>query len=319
MFAHVRHSLIPIAFAIASHFVASAFADGKPGHRFLGCDNGRLAIVDAAGKVEWEIPFKGTAHDLTLLPDGNLLVAFQTNRVVELNRAGETVWSYEAKPAAGYKGKVEVHAVQRLEDGLTLVAETGNRRLVEVDRTGKIVREVPLTVENPHPHRDTRLARKLASGNYLVCHEADGCVREYDPTGKVVWKYVLDLAGRPKSPGHGTEGHGTEVYGAFRLTTGNTLIACGNGNRVIEVTPEGKIVWSLEHDELPSIQLAWVTTLHALPNGNVIVGNCHAGPENPQVFEVTRDKRVVWKFNDFQTFGNSLASVHVLDEPEAIR
>jgi hypothetical protein len=46
------------------------------------------------------------------------------------------------------------------------------------------------------------------------------------------------------------------------------------------------------------------------------VGNCHAGEENPQLFEVTREKRVVWKFRDFKTFGNGLAAAHVLDLPE---
>ena len=45
----------------------------------------------------------------------------------------------------------------------------------------------------PDPHRDTRMVRKLDSGNYLVCHEGDGCVREYDAAGKVVWEYKLDL------------------------------------------------------------------------------------------------------------------------------
>ena len=74
----------------------------------------------------------------------------------------------------------------------------------------------------------------------------------------------------------------------------------------------GKTVWSIEHDELPGIRLAWVTTLELLPNGNLIVGNTHAGPENPQLFEVTRNKKVVWKFQDFKTFGNSLAATQVL-------
>ena len=79
------------------------------------------------------------------------------------------VWEYTASPLPsstqpGSSGKVEIHAFQRLPDGLTMVAESGNRRIVEVDRAGKVVKEVPLTVEKPHPHRDTRLARKLASG-----------------------------------------------------------------------------------------------------------------------------------------------------------
>src|SRR5439155_18019230 len=104
-----------------------------------------------------------------------------------------------------------------------------------------------------------------------------------------------------------------EVFGAVRLDNGNTMIAAGNGNRVIEVTPKGKIVWSIEHDELPGIRLAWVTTLQLLPNGNLIVGNCHAGEANPQLFEVTRDKKIVWTFKDFKTFGNTTAAAQLLD------
>jgi hypothetical protein len=50
-----------------------------------------------------------------------------------------------------------------------------------------------------------------------------------------------------------------------------------------------------------------------LPNGNIVIGNCHAGPENPQLIEVTRDKKVVWTFRDFKNFGNNLAAAQVLD------
>ena len=96
------------------------------------------------------------------------------------------------------------------------------------------------------------------------------------------------------------------------MPKGNTLIATGNGNRVIEVTPEGKIVWSIGHDELPGIRLAWVTTLQILPNGNVIVGNCHAGPGQSPALRGHPRKKVVWTFKDFKTFGNGLAAAQVL-------
>jgi streptogramin lyase len=297
---------------------ATSMAAG-PDHRILGADKGHVAIVEPDGKVSWEYPCQGTPHDLTLLANGNVLFINADSEVVEVSPAKQVVWSYKPQPASADVKKIEVHAAQRLAEGNTLVAETGNRRLVEVDPKGQIVRTIPLTVEKPHPHRDTRLARKLPSGNYLVCHEGDGKVREYDPSGKVVWTYELDLAGRPRSPGHGVEGHGTECYGAVRLANGNTLIACGNGNRVIEVNPAGKTVWSVDQNELPGIQLAWVTTLHALPNGNVIFGNCHAGEKNPQVVEVSRDKKVVWTFKNWDTFGDSLAAVHVVDAKDAIR
>src|SRR5262249_37471428 len=203
------------------------------------------------------------------------------------------------------------HAFQRLPDGLTMIAESGNRRIIEVDKDGRIVRQISLTVDHPNSHRDTRLVRKLANGHYLVCHEGDGVVREYDGTGKVVWSYALDLAGRERSPGH--DGHGTEVFGALRLPNGHTLIAGGNNNREMEVTPEGQIYWRVDQNELPGIRLTWVTTLQMLPNGHLIIGNTHAGPDNPQLIEINRDKKVVWTFKDWQTFGNDMAAAQVLD------
>ncbi len=288
-----------------------------PSYQVLGADRGHVALVDANGNVTWEVPVSGEVHDLAMLPNGNRLFPIKPGTIVEMTPDKKIVWQYESKAKPGYDGRVEVHAFQRLPDGLTMIAESGNRRIIEVDRNGEIVHEIPLTVDHPNPHRDTRLARKLDNGHYLVCHEADGTVREYDREGRVVWSYTLDLGGRPPSPGHGPEGHGTEVFGALRLPDGNTLIATGNGNRVIEVTPKGEIVWSIGHDELPGIRLAWVTTLQRRPNGNLIFGNCHAGPENPQLIEVTRDKQVVWTFKDFTTFGNGLAATQVLEPTTA--
>lgn len=51
----------------------------------------------------------------------------------------------------------------------------------------------------------------------------------------------------------------------------------------------------------------------------MIVGNCHAGEANPQLIEVTRDKKVVWTFRDFNAFGNNLAVAQVLDLKDTIR
>ena len=305
--------------AAAWFVIANSGAAAEPAYRVLAQDRGHIALVNAKGVVEWEVECKHNSHDIALCKNGNFLLHIGPATVVEMTPAKQIVWRYDAKPKPGYEGPVEVHAFERLPSGLTMVAESGNRRIVEVDAAGQVVKEIPLVVEHPHPHRDTRLARKLSSGHYLVCHEGDGAVREYDDGGKVVWTYRLDLAGRPRSPGHGPEGHGVEVFGALRLPSGNTLIACGNGNRVIEVTPAGQTVWSIEQNELPGIKLAWVTTLQLLPSGNLIVGNTHAGPASPQLFEVTRDKKVVWKIADFENFGNNLAAAMVLDIEGVLR
>lgn len=309
------HTSLMAALAMARQPLAIAGTSAAP-RRILAADKGTVAMVDETGKVYWQYQNRAEAHDLHLLPGGNILLPVSRTKIVEVTPEKEIAWSYDAQPRAGYNGRVEVHAFQPLPDGRVMVAESGNKRIVEVDRDGKIVFEMELTVENPHPHRDTRMVRRLDHGGYLVCHEADGKIREYDRSGKVIWSYQLDLGGRPRSNGHGPEGHGVEVYGAIRLKNSHTLIGGGNNNRVLEVDQAGKVVWSIDQKELPGITLAWVTTVTALPGGNIIVGNCHAGPGQPQLFEVTREKKVVWQFENFQTFGNGLAASHVTDLPE---
>jgi len=65
---------------------------------------GRVAIVNAKGEVEWQAPTRGEVHDLALLPDGHLLLPMGPTKVVEMNRDGKIVWEYESKPKADYKG-----------------------------------------------------------------------------------------------------------------------------------------------------------------------------------------------------------------------
>ena len=83
---------------------------------------------------------------------------------------------------------------------------------------------------------------------------------------------------------------------------------------MIEVSPEKEIVWQLHQDDLPGIQFAWVTTLEVLPNGNYVIGNCHAGPKNPLLVEIDpKTKKVVWTFDEFERFGNSASNSKILD------
>jgi hypothetical protein len=290
----------------------------KVTHRVLVADDStrRIAIIGADGKTEWEYKI-GPIHDLHLLPNGNVLFQTSWTRIVEVDpKTDKVVWEYDSATQNGNKGKkVEVHSFQRLADGNTLIAESGVGRLIEVDAEQRIKHEVKLKVGKPHPHTDTRLVRKLASGNYLVCQEGDGLVREYDKGGAVVWEYEVPMFGMKPKPGHGPESFGNKCFAAARLANGNTLIATGNGHSVLEVTPGKEIVWSLKQGDLPGIELAWVTTLQVLPGGNIVLGNCHAGPGNPQIIEITRDKKVVWTFQDFKRFGNSTPVSQVLDVP----
>ena len=284
----------------------SAEQTGKP-RRLLAADDStqRLAIIAPDGSLEWELKVGGI-HDAQILPNGNVLLQQGFQKIVEVAPDKSVVWEYDSGKMNGNEGKrVEVHAFQRLEKGLTMIAESGPGRIIEVDKEGKIHHEIKLKLNHPSAHSDTRLARKIAHGHYLVAHEADGCVREYDQAGGVVWEFEVPLFGKERKGGHGPEAFGNSLFSATRLANGNTLIGAGNGHSVLEVTSAKEIIWKVEQNDLPGITLAWVTCVQRLPNGNTLIGNCHAGPENPQFIEVTKDKKVVWTWKDFKNFGNS--------------
>ncbi len=246
------------------------------------------ALVNADNSIGWKIEIKDI-HDVQLLKDGHWLAQTAFTNVIELDQYGKEVWRYEAgKTSSG--GNIEIHAFRRLDNGLTMIAESGAARIIEMDRDKKIVHSFELKVPNPDAHRDTRLVRPTPNGNYVVAHEGLGLCREYDRSGKVVWEYDV----------------GSKLYSAVRLANGNTLIGCGDGHRVIEVSPEKKIVWEVAEKDLKDVTLAWVTMVDRLENGNTWIVNCHGGENNPQLLEVSPDKKVVWKFYDFDRFGNAL-------------
>jgi outer membrane protein assembly factor BamB len=300
--------LVAAALTLAIGWMTLATAHAR--HRFITQGKGRLAIVDPEGIVEWEMPWGGI-HDIHVLPNGNVMVQQGPGKIAEIDRqTKQVVWSYNSATQNGNAGKpVEVHAFQPLPDGSVMIAESGIGRIIEVDRAGKLLHSVTLKRNTPSTHSDTRLVRKLKHGHYLVAHEQDGFVREYDASGTVVWEYEVPMFDKPARPGHGPEAFGNRLFSATRLASGNTLIGSGNGHSVIEVSPNKKIVWMIGQNDLPGITLAWVTTVEPLDNGNYLIGNCHAGPGQPILIEVDpATKKVVWQFDGFDRFGNDVSN-----------
>jgi outer membrane protein assembly factor BamB len=255
-----------------------------------------LAICDEKGDVLWSHKTAGGAgghaghHEVQMLSNGNILFHDDWNTVKEMQLDGKVVWSYKSS---------NVHAFTRLANGNTMIAESGTGRILVVDKDGKLVSETPLGKDG---RASTRQAEVLANGNYLVCAEQPGAVTEYNAKGDIVWEYLIK----------------TRVYGAIRLKNGNTLIASGSGNSVVEVTPDKQVVWEIKGNVPETeVQLKWTTCLKELDNGNLIVGNCHAGPDNPQIFEIDRDKKIVWQFDEFDLVGNGLACWQVLEGDQA--
>jgi len=265
-----------------------------------------LAICDNDGKVLWKYDTAGPQqghtghHDVHLLKNGHILFHDTWSKTSEITLDKEIVWEYESRTANGNEGKnVDVHAFDRLPNGHTVIVESAIGRIIHVDQKGQIQKSIPLGKDG---RQNTRLVRVLKNGGYLACAENPGVVTEYDAEGKIVWEYPTN----------------TRVFGALRLRNGNTLIATGSGNSVIEVTPAKEVVWEISK-KVPGteIDLAWTTDLQELPNGNFMIGNCHAGENNPQIFEITRDKKVVWEFDQWDLVGNGLACWEVLSPEQS--
>jgi hypothetical protein len=277
-------------------WIALGAAMATPGHRFACTDysQGKVFLVDAAGKVEWSYDAPH-ANDIWVLPNGNLL--FNTGHgAKEVTRDRKVVFSYESAS--------EVYGCQRLPNGNTFIGESNAGRLLEVNPAGQIVKQIRLLPEGQDGGSAyMRNARRLANGNYLVAHYGLQVVREYDPGGEVVWEVAA-----PGGP-----------HSAVRLPDGNTLIASADRDgapaRVFEVAPDGRTVWEVRGDELPGISLKFMAGLHRLPNGNTVMSNWLGHGQfgkAPHLIEVTRDKRVVWTFADHETM-QTISSVQILD------
>lgn len=274
-------------------------ASQDSGRRFACADytQGKVFVVGSDGRVEWDYPAP-SCDELWALPNGNLL--FTTGHgVKEVTPEKQVVFKYESKS--------EIYACQRLPNGNTFIGECTAARLLEIDPSGKIAKELKLLPEGKNRgHLFMRNARKLANGNYLVAHYADQIVREYDADGKVLREIPA-----PSGP-----------HSVVRLPNGNTLIACGdlvkNGARVFEVNPDGQTVWEIKNGDLPGIELKLMTGLHRRANGNTVMSNWQGHNQfrsGPHIIEVTPEKQVVWSFADHEMM-RTVSTVQMLEDPK---
>lgn len=240
---------------------------------------GRTAIIGEDGKTMWE--YRGGSRDGFVLPNGNVLLAW-SDQVEEVTRDKQVVFSYKRGPENS-----EIGTTQRLYNGNTLVTELGGRpRLLEVDPQGKIVLDVPLQPETDNAHMQTRMARQLKNGNYLVPHLLAFAIKEYSPAGKVVrvFKTNLEELGGRKSENW--------PFTAIRLDNGNTVVSLTHGNKVVELNPKGEIVWKLTNDDVLGL-LNDPCGSQRLANGNTVIGS-HAANTGVSMVEVTRERQIVW-------------------------
>ena len=263
---------------------------GENKNSYLCSDNGlgQIVLLNSEGKITWDYP-ASECQDVQQLSNGNILFTYYSTAngktrggVCEITKDKQEIFRYEIDG--------EVHSCQRLKSGNTLLTDNNNGRLIEVNPQGEFVNELLLKSE-ARGHSAIRMIRQLENGNYLVCQEEDHLVVEYSPKGKEVNSFI--------SPG--------KCFAAIRLKNGNTLISDGSACSVREVNNKGKEVWKLSKEDFPELKLNWITGIQELPNGNFLIcnwlGHGRSGEGIP-IFEITKDKKIVWYFTDNVSTGS---------------
>ncbi len=275
-------ALLSLALCLVMGFRAEGADESAIRHSYLVL-GGKTAIIGEDGKAQWE--FRGGSRDGFVLPNGNVLIAF-ADRVEEVVPAGEklnqTVFTYQRSKENG-----EISTAQRLYNGNTLVTELGKRpRLLEVNPQGKIMLDVPLQPETDNVHMQTRMARQLKNGNFLVPHLLAFAVKEYSPEGKVVsvFKTDLDELGGRKAENW--------PFTAIRLDNGHTLVSLTHGNKVVEFGQRGEVVWKVVNQDVGG-QFKDPCGSQRLANGNTVVGS-HGANKGISMIEVTLERKIVW-------------------------
>lgn len=247
-------------------------------HSYIVFGN-RTAIIDENKEVTWE--YRGRSRDGFVLPNGNVLIAW-SDIVQEVTREKQIVFEWKLSPE-----NKEIGTAQRLYNGNTLITELGPQpRLLEINAAGQLILTVPLLPETDNAHMQTRMARQLRSGNYLVPHLLAFSIKEYRPDGTVVDTLKTDL---PELGGRPAENW---PFTAIRLDNGNTLASLTHGNKVVELDPAGRIVWKVDNTHVDN-QFKDPCGSQRLASGNTVVGS-HGAATGVSMIEVTADHRIVW-------------------------
>lgn len=242
----------------------------------------KTSIIDERGQVDWE--YSGGSRDGFVLPNGNVLLAY-ADRVEEVKRDKSIVFQYKRSPENS-----EIGTTQRLYNGNTLVTELGKKpSLLELDPAGKVVHSITLQPETDNAHMQTRMARQLKNGNYLVPHLLAFALKEYQPDGVVVRTIRTDLEAIGGRKGENWP------FTAIRLDNGNTLVSLTHGNKVVEFDRDGSIAWQVTNDDVGG-QFKDPCGSQRLANGNTVVGS-HGATTGVSMIEVNHEKKILWTSN----------------------
>jgi hypothetical protein len=135
-------------------------------------------------------------HDVRLLADDTLLVVDASlDLVTVVSWAGQVLWSAGRGSGTDLR---DPHSAQRLDDGSILICDTGNSRILRLDRSARVANELQMVRCGPVRYRFNRprYAEITDDGAWLIVDTGNNRILGANADGECAW----ELAQLPDSP-----------------------------------------------------------------------------------------------------------------------
>ncbi len=255
-----------------------------------GSGNPDILLVDKqTGKVEWKHALeKGEeCNTVSLTRKGEVLYSYKRGAKL-ITWDHQVIWDYQTPD------KTELQSATLLRNGGVLLGICGNpARFIELDKKGKKVNEILLDLDVEKPHSQFRQVFQLRNKNYLIPVMAKQKVLEVNRKGKVVAEHQIS----------------GKAFSSLELKDGNLLLPCGDGHYYMVIDRQtGKELKRTSSNDIPGVSLLFVGQIVQLENQNLLICNWHGHTKDvtvdePQLIEVDKDGKVVWRLHDKKNIG----------------
>jgi outer membrane protein assembly factor BamB len=271
-----------------------------------GCSSNRISIIEKLTQKElWSHPLEKSQECNSAAMDAKGRVVYsykQGAKLVTLDH--KVVWDYQSGE------KTELQYADVLPDGGYILGICGTpSKIVELNKKGKVRKEITFETGIKHPHGQFRIITKTKKGTYIVPVMGGKTVLELDANGKEISRQPLNAK---------------NIFSALELNENKILVSAGDEHQIVSLdikTGENKCV--VAQNDIPGISLLFVARICLLSNGNMIVCNWdghsgEAGIKEPQLVEIDTKNQLVWQLNDKKTFGK-ISTIQIVNNKKAIK
>jgi len=239
----------------------------------------------------------------------NLIVDAGSNRVYEGTQRGKVYWEFDKNESPKHALK-HPRSIAVLASRNILISDTGNHRIIEVDRNnyinweyGQLGKEGISEGLLNTPYSCIRTGR----GTTMIVDSGNHRILELDHK-KIIWQY-----GNENNISDGGEGNGENQLNfptaVWNFTNDNTMIIDSGNNRIIEVSPEKKIVWEFKLNATDNTKITNPYRMYMMKAGKMLVIG-----DDTLILLDRADKKVEW-FTDLSSFAKaSRVEIKVIEQ-----